>query len=74
MSKKIFIATILILGIALIMTGCPKKTLMKEEPSVKKEEAAAAAKADAESKAKESKAKEDFEKSMVAKKTPGIEG
>jgi len=74
MSKKIFIAAILILGIALIMTGCPKKTVVKEEPSVKKEEAAAAAKADAESKEKESKAKEDFEKSMVAKKTPGIEG
>ena len=71
MSKKSFIATILILGIALIMTGCPKKTVVKEEPSVKKEEAA---RAEAERKAQESKAKEEFEKSMVAKKTPGIEG
>ena len=71
MSKKSLIATILILSIALIMTGCPKKTVVKEEPSVKKEEAA---KAEAERKAKETKAKEEFEKSMVAKKTPGIEG
>jgi len=72
MSKKSFIVTILILCIALIMTGCPKKTVVKEEPSVKKEEAA---KAEAERKAKEAeKAKGEFEKSLVAKKTPGIEG
>jgi len=71
MSKKSLIVTILILSIALIMTGCPKKTVVKEEPSVKKEEAA---KGEAERKAKETKAKEEFEKSMVAKKTPGIEG
>jgi peptidoglycan-associated lipoprotein len=71
MSKKSLIVTILILSIALIVIGCPKKTVVKEEPSVKKEEAA---KAEAEHKATESKAKEEFEKSMVAKKTPGIEG
>jgi peptidoglycan-associated lipoprotein len=71
MSKKSLIATILILSIALIMTGCPKKTVVKEEPSIKKEEAT---KAEAERKAKETKAKEEFEKSVVAKKTPGIEG
>jgi len=72
MSKKSFIVTILILCIALIMTGCPKKTVMKEEPSVKKEEAA---KAEAERKAREAeKAKGELEKSIVAKKTPGIEG
>ena len=76
MCKKSLIATILILSIALIMTGCPKKTVVKEEPSVKKEEAAKAeaAKAEAERKAKETKAKEEFEKSVVATKTPGIEG
>lgn len=71
MSKKSFIVTILILCIALIMTGCAKKTVMKEEPSVKKEEAA---KAEAERKAREAeKAKGELEKSIVAK-TPGIEG
>ncbi len=72
MSKKSLIVTILILCVALIMIGCPKKAVMKEEPSVKKEEAA---KAEAERKAMEAeKAKGEFEKSMVAKKTPGIEG
>ena len=76
MCKKSLIATILILSIALIMTGCPKKPIVKEEPSVKKEEAAKAeaAKAEAERKAKETKTKEEFEKSVVATKTPGIEG
>lgn len=71
MSKKSLIVAIPILCIALIVTGCPKKTVMKEEPSVRKE----AAKAEAELKAKEAeKAKGELEKSMVAKKTPGIEG
>jgi len=72
MSKKSLIITILILCIALIITGCPKKTVVKEEPSVKKEEAG---KAEAERKAKEAEnAKGEFEKSLVPKKTPGIEG
>jgi peptidoglycan-associated lipoprotein len=71
MTKKSFIIfTILILCIVLIMTGCPKKTVVKEEPSIKKEEAA---KAKTEPPAKE-KAKGEFEKGLVAKKTPGIEG
>ncbi len=72
MFKKSLIVTILILCIALIMTGCPKKTVMKEEPSIKKEEAA---KAEAERNVREAeKAKRELEKSIVAKKTPGIEG
>ncbi len=70
MTKKSLIITILILCFGLIMIGCPKKTTVKEEPSVKKEEAA---KAEAE-RAKETKAKEQFEKSLVAEKTPGIAG
>jgi peptidoglycan-associated lipoprotein len=69
MTKKSLII-IFILCFGLIMIGCPKKTTMKEEPSVKKEEAA---KAEAE-RAKETKAKEQFEKSLVAEKTPGIAG
>ena len=72
MTKKSLIITILILCIGLIMMGCPKKTVVKEEPSFKKEEAKAEAERMA--KEKESKAKEEFEKSIVAKKTPGIEG
>ena len=71
MSKKSFVITILILCIGLIMMGCPKKTVVKEEPSVKKEEPG---KPEAERAAKETKAKEQFEKSLVAERTPGIEG
>ena len=65
MSKKSFVIfTILFLCFGLMMSGCPKKTVVKEEPSVKKEEAVK----------KEEGAKKEFEKSLVAKKTPGIEG
>jgi peptidoglycan-associated lipoprotein len=74
MTKKSFILfTILILCIGLIMTGCPKKPVVKEEAAVTKEEAA---KAEAEriAKEKEAKTREELEKSLVAKKTPGIEG
>ncbi len=68
MTKKSSILIIFILCFGLIMIGCPKKTTVREEPSVQKEEAA---KAEA---AKETKAKEQFEKSLVAQKTPGVAG
>ena len=73
MTKKSLIITILIFCIGLIMMGCPKKPVVREEPSAKKEEAA---KIEAErvAKEKESKTKEDLEKSLVAQRTPGIEG
>lgn len=74
MTKKSCIVTILILCIALFMTGCPKKTVMKEEPSVKKEKAA---QTEAERKAKETEQaqrEKEFDKTLVAKQTPGIEG
>jgi len=73
MTKKRLIITILIFCIGLIMMGCPKKTVVREEPSAKKEDAA---KIEAErvAKEKESKTKEDLEKSLVAQRTPGIEG
>ena len=73
MTRKSLTITILILCLGLIMIGCPKKSVVREEPSAKKEEAA---KIEAERMAKEreSKAKEEFEKSLVAKRTPGIEG
>lgn len=84
MVRKSFIITILILCIGLILMGCPKKTVVKDEPSVKKEEPAAAAaakKAEAERIAKEKEAearkettKKELEKSLVTKKEPGIEG
>ena len=71
MTKKSLII-IFILCFGLIMIGCPKKTVVKEGETVKKEEAA---KTEAEpAKEKETKAKEQFDKSLVAPKTPGIEG
>jgi len=84
-----------ILGVAILvlclglLLGCPKKTVMKEEPSLKKgetgvtqseadrareqEEKARAERARAEEEASKAKEK-DFQKSLVAKKYPGIEG
>jgi peptidoglycan-associated lipoprotein len=68
MGKKIVSILVLMLCLGLIMAGCPKKTVVKEEPSIKKEEALAKPEAKREQGAKE------FEKSLVAKKEPGIEG
>jgi peptidoglycan-associated lipoprotein len=92
MTKKSLII-VLVLGLALIVTGCPKKTVMKEEPSVTAADQAAAERERAarleeerqralreqELKAKEEEARraqeqKEFEKSLVAKKYPGIEG
>ncbi len=70
MSKKSLIITILFVSIALIMTGCPKKTTVKETPSAEK---GTAGKAGAE-KAKETDKGTEFDKTLVAKKTPGIGG
>lgn len=56
MVKKSLSLLILILCVGLIMMGCPKKTVVKEEPSVKKSEEAA--KLEAERAAKERETKE----------------
>jgi peptidoglycan-associated lipoprotein len=96
--KSLSVMILILCCLALILTGCPKKTVMKEEPSVTKagEAAAAAAAAAAaerervakqeaeqrtlrelkvrEEAAKKSEAEKEFEKSLVAKKYPGIEG
>jgi len=92
--KSYIIAILFILCMGLILMGCPKKTVMKEEPSVAEKEAA---RLEAERLAKEREAKElerrerearereaarlreeearkELERSLVAKKTPGIEG
>jgi len=75
MGKKIVSSLVLMLCLGLIMAGCPKKTVVKEEPSVKEE---ASAKPGAEQtkgmKPKEEPGAKEFEKSVVAKKEPGIEG
>jgi peptidoglycan-associated lipoprotein len=78
MGKKGLVVLVLILCVGLLLTGCPKKTVVKEEPSTKKAEEAVAerekaAKLAAEEEAKKAKEKE-FEKSLVAKKEPGIAG
>ncbi|NWF91821.1 MAG: peptidoglycan-associated lipoprotein Pal [Syntrophaceae bacterium] len=88
MSRKSVIWLVFVLCLGLILIGCPKKTVLKEEPSVKKEEAAKV-EAERERLAKEAREKElakireeeakkavekEFEKSLVAKRQPGIEG
>ncbi len=88
MVKKGLTILILIFSLGLIMTGCPKKTVLKEGSPVKKEEAARL-EAERERAAKEARERElaklreeeakkarekEFEKSLVAKKEPGIEG
>jgi peptidoglycan-associated lipoprotein len=95
MVRKGFGLFILIVCLALMMTGCPKKAVMKEEPSIKRAEETAvaerekAAKLEAEKAAQEARERElarireeeakrarekEFEKSLVAKKEPGIAG
>jgi peptidoglycan-associated lipoprotein len=86
MVQKSLSIIILILCLGFMLMGCPKKTMMKGEPSAKKAEELAAerervAKAEAERSLKEKELREkeeaakiDFERSLVAKKTPGIEG
>ena len=95
MTRKSFGMIIFIVCLGLMMAGCPKKTVVKEEPSIKKAEEATvaerekAAKLEAEKAAREARERElarireeeakrakekEFEKSLVAKKEPGIAG
>ena len=86
MGKKGLVVLVLILCVGLLLTGCPKKTVMKEEPSMKKaeepvaerEKAAKLAAEQESARIKEEEAKKarekEFEKSLVAKKEPGIAG
>jgi peptidoglycan-associated lipoprotein len=97
MIRKSIVFIVLVLCFGLVISGCPKKTQVKEEPSSQKaaESAAEKAKREAEEKAKAEKEREaarireeearkeqarkeqekkELEQSLVAKKTPGIEG
>ncbi|MBM4349384.1 MAG: peptidoglycan-associated lipoprotein Pal [Deltaproteobacteria bacterium] len=93
MKRKSYVVSIIfILCIGLILMGCPKKTVVKDEPSAKAEAAKIEAERIAKEKEKEAKEKEvkereaarlkekeeqakrEFERSLVAKRTPGIEG
>ena len=92
MIRKGFISLIIIICLGLIISGCPRKTALKEGPSVKSAEELEAIKERArleaqekereameaarvrEEEAKRELAKKEFERSLVAKKTPGIAG
>lgn len=95
MNQKHYTLTIIfILCFCLILMGCPKKTVVKDEPSAKSEaarieaerlakekerearerEARQREEARLKEKEKEEQAKRELERSLVAKKTPGIEG
>lgn len=59
----------------IILFGCTQKTVVKEEPSAKGTELSQAGKDAKEAeRVREEELKKEFEKSLVAKKTPGIEG
>ncbi len=64
---------VLFLCLGVILIGCPKKTVVKEEPSIKKEEGVAKREAERPKEMKPEGGRE-FEKGLVAKKEPGIEG
>jgi len=85
MRKSYIVSVIFILCIGLVLMGCPKKTVVKDEPSAKAEVAKMEAERVAKEKEmeakekeaarlKEEQAKREFERSLVAKRTPGIEG
>lgn len=92
MIRNSYPVLILALCFGLILAGCPKKTVVKEQPTVAKsgeaalQEADRAAKERAEREAREKEEarikeeaakrekEKEFEKSLVAKKQPGIEG
>ncbi|MFB3885260.1 MAG: peptidoglycan-associated lipoprotein Pal [Thermodesulfobacteriota bacterium] len=86
MNRRSIPILVLILCVGLVLIGCPKKTAMKEDLQLAAEKEQAA-KLEAERVAKEAQEKElarikeeearktrEFEKSLVAKKEPGIEG
>ncbi len=97
MKKNYMLFVTFILCMGLILMGCPKKTVVKDEPSVAQQEAERLAREKearearearekelrekevrereaAKLKEREEQAKREFERSLIAKKTPGIEG
>ena len=66
---------IVILCLGVILAGCTQKAVVKEEPSAKGAELSQAGKDAKEAeRIREEEIKREFEKSLVAKQTPGIEG
>ena len=66
---------VVIVCLGVILSGCTQKAVVKEEPSTKGAELSQAGKDAKEAeRIREEELKKEFEKSLVAKKTPGIEG
>jgi peptidoglycan-associated lipoprotein len=66
---------VVILCLGVILSGCTQKAVVKEDPSAKGAELSQAGKDAKEAeRIREEEVKKEFEKSLVAKKTPGIEG
>jgi len=66
---------VVIVCLGVVLSGCTQKTVVKEEPSAKGTELSQAGKDAKEAeRIREEELKKEFEKSLVAKKTPGIEG
>jgi len=66
---------VVILCLGVILSGCTQKSVVKEEPSDKSAELSQAAKDAKEAeRIREEEVRKEFEKSLVAQKTPGIEG
>ena len=69
MARRSLGILIVVLCLGLVMAGCPKKTVVKEEALAKRE-----AEQTKGMKPKEEQGAKEFERSLVAKKEPGIEG
>jgi len=73
MNRKGLSVLIVIFCLGIILSGCAQKAVVKEDPSVKSAEEARKDAKEAD-RIREEEVKKEFEKSLVAKKTPGIEG
>ncbi len=75
MNRKGLSILIVIFCLVAIVSGCAQKAVVKEDPSVKSADGSEARKDAKEAdRIREEEVKKEFEKSLVAKKTPGIEG
>ncbi len=79
MIRRSGVVLVLVLCLGLVLSGCPKKTVMKDEPAVRRsEETARREKEKEEARIREDAAKrereKEFEKSLTEKRQPGIEG
>jgi peptidoglycan-associated lipoprotein len=75
MNRKGLSILIVIFCLGVIVFGCAQKAVVKEDPSVKSADGSEARKDAKEAdRIREEEVKKEFEKSLVSKKTPGIEG